>query len=176
MCLKYGPKQASFFVYFRPFLNTKTKQYKILLSKCVDGVLEIRTRDHMMVRADKSTAPWRAPYVVYQLTIHGLYKNTLNPCYVFVTFAAYLTLVTSSRSVVVETPFSTLFRSKTCLQLFCFYCHRRMGKRTNCIPNLEQTESNVVDFDFSQLFTAIAQAVLSGPQAAQTCIMCTVLA
>ena len=43
------------FVYFRPFLNTKTNIVQNLTIKSVDGVLGTRTRGGRMVDADEST-------------------------------------------------------------------------------------------------------------------------
>ena len=46
------------FVYFIPFLYTISK---IQIEKCIDGVLWIRTRGHMMVGADDTTELWWLP-------------------------------------------------------------------------------------------------------------------
>ena len=48
------------FVYFRSFLVTISMQ----IEKCIDGVLEIRTRGRRIVGADETTELWRPPIII----------------------------------------------------------------------------------------------------------------
>ena len=63
--VKNGPIPASFFVYFRYFLDTISI---IHIEKSVDGVLGIRTRGRGMVGADETTELWRPQSLTLFLT------------------------------------------------------------------------------------------------------------